>query len=420
MRKGICIFLSLMLFLLLLTGCKKANVNHLSLAEDYLKNKQYEQAVIEFYEYLLESPDDPRPYQGSAEAYLALGQTDNAIEQYEKMIKQFPTNPEYYHQLAPLLSKEKTINLYREYISQFPDSASGYLLLGNYLKESGDVEAAQDIFLDLLSKFPDMADGYIEVALYYFDNFRYITAISVLQDGIRITNDKRVIDTYTYVAGFIVVQWHDSYIETVIRNYLGNPIGAITLADLYQIQTININGNKIVHYGTKSSTLGVIEINGEVQEVVKDQLETLEDFSNFINLTELHIRNFPLETITPLTNLAKLKALTISSTNIWDIRSIDGISSLVELNLDDNRIVSLEPVRLLTKLTKLSLSLNYIEDLSPLSALPQLKYLVLSNNKVTNLEPILGIHEFEYLDLTGNKVKDKEQFNQIKAEELLY
>lgn len=419
MQKGISLLFGVVLVILLI-GCSADVIDHLSLAEEYLSNKQYEQAVFEFYEYSIANPDDPRAYQGSAEAYLAMGEKAKAIEQYELLIKNFPKNPDGYHELAAFLEGQQVINLYTAFISETPDSITGYLFLGEYYKEIGDTEAAQTLYLDIMSMFPNAPEAYIEVGLYYFDIYRYQTAIAVLMDGIRLTDDDKVIETYNFVASHIVVEWQDPYIETVIRNYLDNPNGAITLNHLSDIHTIEINGSKVLHRSFDSEHIGVIEINGELQSTVPGFIENLEDFSFFINLKELHIHSYPLEGISSLTNLNSLEVLAISDTYIKDIGVLSSMATLRTLILEYNEIVSIESLKSLKNLTTLSLSGNWIVDISALSELPSLKTLRLADNKINDLLPIIGVHDLELFDIRGNKIKDEDQLTLIVASQILY
>ena len=405
---------------MILVGCAKKTEDHLLLAENYLRDKKYDKAIFEFYEYMLTNPDDPRAYQGSAEAYLNMGEKAKAIEQYMLMIEHFPKYLDGYSAVVPLLNKEETIALYNKYISEMPDSVSGYLLLGNFLKENGEKEEAQNVFLDVLSKFPYVPEGYIEVALYYYDSFRYLTAITVLVDGIRLTGDSRVLDTYIFVAGHLVVEWHDSYLETVIRNYLSLPNGAVTLDKLSGITSIELNGEKTIHPKTTNPSLGKIVINGLVQPSVSGQLKSLEDFSSFINLTELHIRSFPLDSLNSLNSMPNLKILTVSGTDIKDLSILEKMDSLESLNLDDNRIVSLEPLRGLGKIVTLSLADNYIEDLLALKDMSSLKTVIVRNNRITNIDSIIDIHALDLIDLSGNKIKDISRLKEINATEILF
>ncbi|MCL1829925.1 MAG: tetratricopeptide repeat protein [Oscillospiraceae bacterium] len=411
---------TILVILVFLYGCSKPATDHLLLAEEFLLNQQYDQAVFEFYEYMIINPDDPRAYQGSAESYLAMGETEKAIEQYELMIKNFPTNPDGYRALALLLDKQSIISLYTNFIKETSEESTGYLLLAEYLKQVGDTQAAIDVYMDILSKFPSLPDGYIEVGLYYFDSYRYPTAIAILQDGLIFTDDPRVIETYNYIASYIVVEWQDPYIEKVIRNYLDKPYGAITLDTLSEIYSIEINGSKEIHRGSDISRLGIIEINGVEQPPVTDQLAVLDDFSNFISLEHLKIRQFPIEYISSFGSMPNLHTLDISSTNIESISFVGNFGNLTSLTLNDNRITSLISLSDSVNIEFLSLTDNYLVDVSPLAGLPKLKTLILSNNRIIDIEPIIGVHDFVLIDLTGNKLKDISQIELIVATEILY
>jgi tetratricopeptide (TPR) repeat protein len=54
--------------------------DYLSLGEKYLLALDYEQAVVQFLQVIEIEPRNPRGYTGAAEAYIALGDVENAIE----------------------------------------------------------------------------------------------------------------------------------------------------------------------------------------------------------------------------------------------------------------------------------------------------------------------------------------------------
>jgi len=424
MKRGSALFLAFILLLTAPCACARTSTDHLAAAESFLADGRYDEAITEFYEHLIDNPDEPRAYTGAAEAYLAKGNTAKAIEQYELMIRALPENAGGYLGLGELLKStgknKEAQEVFESLIALFPDRADGYLFLGALYKDTGDEEKAVRIFLELISRVPSCPDGYIEVGLYHFRNFRYYAAVAILSDGVRATGDKTVRDTYAFAAGYIVIDWHDPVVENVIRGYLDKPADAVTLSDLIEISTVEINGLRALHYGVDNPRLGMVEINGEPQDPLDGQITTLADFSNFIELTQLHIKSMPIDDLTPVGTLQNLRFLSVCDTNVRDVKPLYTLTRLSELRMDDNRIISISPLAELTRLTLLSLSDNYVEDISPIAGLSSLNVLILSNNNITDIEPLLEHRGFELLDLSGNRLRDENQISLISAEELRY
>lgn len=89
MKLIITIVLCSTLFLLVFMSCGKPEatqtvVELLSLGEKYLLELDYKQAIVQFLKVIEIEPANPRGYTGAAEAYLGLGQVEDAIVILEK------------------------------------------------------------------------------------------------------------------------------------------------------------------------------------------------------------------------------------------------------------------------------------------------------------------------------------------------
>jgi thiol-disulfide isomerase/thioredoxin len=85
MKKLTYVVLIVLLLLSVITSCSKqvaslTAVELLTLGEKYLLELDYEQAVVQFLNVIEIEPKNPRGYIGAAEAYIALGETDKAID----------------------------------------------------------------------------------------------------------------------------------------------------------------------------------------------------------------------------------------------------------------------------------------------------------------------------------------------------
>jgi hypothetical protein len=94
-NKLISLLIALALALTLLSSCAKS-LNQMSaaellnLGEKYLLEMDYEQAIVYFDRLIEVEPRNPRGYTGLAEAYIALGEQDKAIEALRRGLELLP------------------------------------------------------------------------------------------------------------------------------------------------------------------------------------------------------------------------------------------------------------------------------------------------------------------------------------------
>ena len=96
------------------------------------------------------------------------------------------------------------------------------------------------------------------------------------------------------------------------------------------------------------------------------------DISPLANLTQLETINLSGNKIidmTPLENLTHLTHLELSGNKIIDITPLANLTHLTHLELSSNKIINITPLANLTQLTHLELTGNHILDHSPLDAL---------------------------------------------------
>jgi tetratricopeptide (TPR) repeat protein len=399
---AIVVCLSVMFF-----GCRRNSPEkHLALAEQYLAEQRYGEAINEFFEVMVDEPKNERVYTGIIEAMLAEDRVIDAVAQYQTMLKVLPDNIDGYLGLGALYEvqgqNEQAKALYRQLIDTHPRDPAGYIRLGQLLKTQEDLLGAQQIYLELIAAVPTEPIGYIEAGLYYFNNRQYYAAVAILADGVRITGDERLSETYSSISSYVSIDWQDAYFETVIRNYLDRPDGIITLNDIDEITSIEINGNSALRYGMNTERLSVIEINGVEQPTVRGEMSSLFDLSHFANLTELTVNFMPVEDVTPIGTLINLKFLSLSNTNIRNVRALASLQSLTELRLEYGNIRDIGALGSLKNLEVLMLNDNDIRDLEALKNLEKLKTLDLSYNSIREAAPLVLLSNLRSLDIRNN------------------
>jgi tetratricopeptide (TPR) repeat protein len=107
------LFAAAMMFTSVL-GCAKAPAQPLTaaelldLGEKYLRELDYEQAIVQFTKLIEIEPKNARAYTGLADAYTALGRTDEAIAILERGLAELPDNAEILAMLESLRPPEST------------------------------------------------------------------------------------------------------------------------------------------------------------------------------------------------------------------------------------------------------------------------------------------------------------------------
>ena len=114
MKRFVFLLMSAVFALLLLFSCSKPEqplsaADLLDLGEKYLLELDYEQAIVQFLRVIEVEPMNPRGYIGAAEAYIGLGESENAIAVLEQGLLQIPGNIEITMMLDELKKVQNTL-----------------------------------------------------------------------------------------------------------------------------------------------------------------------------------------------------------------------------------------------------------------------------------------------------------------------
>lgn len=137
-------------------------------------------------------------------------------------------------------------------------------------------------------------------------------------------------------------------------------------------------------------------------------MKSLEDLSNFKNLTVLNVTLQPeidYSTI-PAETISKLQRVFLTQSKIKDISFLSGATKMFSLSLSSNEIEDLSPLKSCTELLYIGGNSNKVQDLSPLSGLTKLKSITFYENQIKDLTPLSGLTNLESLELYSNVVED--------------
>ncbi len=154
-------------------SAKNDSENQRITARDYAKQaaafvKQGEtQTAIDYYQKAIElNPKLPlRVYKGLGDALVKQGCLEEAVEVFHTVIQRFPKNPASYTSLGDVLTQkgetEKAIDKYRKALDfNSNQPLKVYQRLGNQLLKSNQFEEAEVVFKKLSEKYPDKPQGY--------------------------------------------------------------------------------------------------------------------------------------------------------------------------------------------------------------------------------------------------------------------
>lgn len=117
----------------------------------YRKTEQYEKAIPYYRQVLTRSPEDLRSLDGIALAYDRTGQTELAVDAYEKLVKIEPEKSAYYYRLGQLLfdlgDYQKAVSRLKKGLRYEMDcSAKAHYLLGESQEKLENYQAARREF----------------------------------------------------------------------------------------------------------------------------------------------------------------------------------------------------------------------------------------------------------------------------------
>ena len=208
---------------------------------------------------------------------------------------------------------------------------------------------------------------------------------------------------------------------------LSNISDISALANLTNLQTLNLSGNSISDIGALANLTNLTELNLSGNKIISDisalrnltNLQTLNLSNNNIsdigalanlpNLQTLDLSGNGIISIGELGSLPNLQTLNLSSNNISDISALGNLTNLQTLNWSYNKIIYISTLRNLTNLQTLNLSGNNISDISALRSLTNLqtlKTLHLSGNKISDISALANLTNLQTLDLSGNGISD--------------
>ena len=326
----------------------------LQLADRYLSEQNYEQAIIEFEKVLEIEPMNVDAYLGIAEAYMALGETDKAVEILEEGIEKTGSDKlrdkleEIRGSLKPVTTEEETV-----VTVTVTDSAPAETIAVTTVGETTAAETTAETAAAVNEPEPVIATTTVKTE----------PAVTTTTT----TKTKPVVTEPPVEEGTVTILGYEYNIRTT------------TELDLY---------------GQGIDDKALKEIVPEIQKLT--------------NLTRLDLDYNQITDITPLAKLTNLTSLNLGSNQITDITPLAKLTNLTELLLNDNQITDITPLAQLANLTDLDLSNSPITDITPLAKFTNLTYLILDGNQITDVAPLANLINLTYLGLDNTPLSESD------------
>jgi uncharacterized protein (TIGR02996 family) len=292
--------LALGLALLVLTACQDDSTRiaeHRERGDAYIANEEYAEAILEFKNVLKLDPNDAAAHYGLATAYLAQQDPRRAYWELEETARLDPENVDARLQLGQFLlfqkdeDKERVIasadeilalepdrweamilkgralvalgrleesgDSFEAAIEAAPDQSGPRLMYANYLRATGDLEAAEASFL----KLTELEEGFAAWAAYAgflaSSGDRDADAEAAYRTGLEQAEAEERIAATSVLANFLIARDRGDEAEAVLKEGIGagtdDPRLVYLLARLYHTQGRTAEADQMILEATRAN-----------------------------------------------------------------------------------------------------------------------------------------------------------------------
>lgn len=383
----------------------------LALGDKYLKDMDYEKALLAYENAIEINENSPEAQYGYARANAGLHEYEKAEEAYKKAISLNDMYADAYNGL---------IELYIQQDSAENSTAEKAKALADKAVNEKKIQDAR-----LIEKYhgmnPEKPTTNVDPQNYN-DGARYAVVLSDKHGGaVYYTHDypgAHSLEPKAYTEPVVLQNGRN-----VITAYVVTPYGFQSDSATFEY---NINRTDVpvtfadpaVENAVKSA-LG----KGYYESVYDDEIATIKELSivgnqytdqntNFTQ-TEYFIGGYygssyqgSVANLSDLRYIPFLQTLNISFQQNLDLSTLAGCDYLENLSLINCGLTSVDKIANLKNLRKLCLGWNKITDISALSTLTELTHLGVWGNGISDISVVSKLTKLEYLDISDNKVSD--------------
>ena len=169
-------------------------------------------------------------------------------------------------------------------------------------------------------------------------------------------------------------------LEDEIRKKLQKPDGAITIADLGKLHSLNLSASQKRTARLDTCTLSHLTGRRKTLFLAPGEYDDLSPLAELKNLESLSAAHSQVKDTAPLAKLKKLDRLDLAHTQSRPICFLATLTNLTELTLDDTQITDVAPLAQAHRLEKLGIQHTQVKDAAPLKALKKLKTLYVAGH----------------------------------------
>ena len=365
----------------------------LRLAEKYLLEQDYEQAIIEFSKVLEIEPMNVDAYLGLAEAYIGLGDTKTAVAVLRSGLE---------------VTGDSRLS---DKIGEIRTPVFGSMGSVTILGEEYDIATTDTLFLsergitnDILKQIvPQIAQLTNLMCLdLYRNEISDISPLADLKDLANLHNIRLMYNQISDISSFVQLK----NLEDLML--IGNQIADISaLSELKNLKRIYLNGNEQIADISPLSALNNLE------NIDIENLPLINDFSalcNLSNLRSLYIGgddftdDYLKQAIPQINEIQGLYYLSVRCDIITDLSPFAELTNIKALDIANSMAADISPISNITNLESLGLVSNHsIEDYSSLTKLTNLKRLYLNDSDSNvDITPIFQITSLESMDIRAD------------------
>lgn len=422
-------------------GTKSAE-SIMALAERYLNEQNYEQAVIEFLRVIEIEPMNVDAYLGLAEAYWRLGERDKAAEILakgydvtgsEELLEFAEQSYLYVDNDETCLAIEKMLLDYINGrgsvdVDMLKDVTALKIMGENYIgvtignrrgSDGSDYSERFNVDFSFLQFCPKLK--YLYINRIYEIDLNAIGGLNSLKSLIMVHTDVQNIAplaALTNLEELEILNWSNGHDISGLSPVDASPLAGLTnlrrldledvkltdispLAGLTNLTHLDLNGNNITDISPLAGLTKLDYLSLHMNEIVD-----ISPVQGLTNLTDLHLSNNDIIDISPLAGMTNLTILYLSSNNIINISPLAGLTKLENLSIGSNEWSDVSPLAGLINLRELSIDRSEITDISFLAGMTNLRHLALSDNEIVDISLLAGLTNLRYLNLSYNKIVD--------------
>lgn len=434
----------------------------LALGDKYLKDMDYEKALLAYENAIEINGNSPEAQYGYARANAGLQEYEKAEEAYKKAISLNDMYADAYNGLIELYIQQDT--------EENPTADKAKALADKAVNEKKIQDAR------LVEKYYGMNPQKPETNVdpqNYNDGARYAVALSdkhggaiyythdyagafelvpkaytepiVLQNGTNVIT-AYVVSSYGFQSESATFEYNinrtdvpmtfaDPAIESAVKSALGKGYYESVYDDeMATIKELSIVGSQYTDQNTNFTQTEYF-IGGYYGSSYQGSVANLSDlrympFLQTLNISfqqnldlstlagcdyleNLSIINCGLTSVDKIANLKSLKKLCLGWNNITDISALSTLTELTHLGVWGNGITDISVVSKLTKLEYLDISDNNVSDISAVSALAQLREFWAYGNKISNFAPLVNLNNLKVLMINGNPIGNMDDLKKI-------